>query len=123
MTVLGPLRYISRRAAAGRYDAATAAPDAIITFHPTEPSCRASSSITCTTVSSSTSAPPPTLDTDIWKTPASRRASNSGRGMWRSCSPVSRHCATIGASASARSTHSLVSIAVFTVMAAAPFCL
>jgi hypothetical protein len=78
MTVLGPPRYTSLRATAGRYDAAIAAPDAIITFHPTEPSCRESSSITRTMVSSSTSAPPTALDTDILKTPASRSASKSG---------------------------------------------
>src|SRR5262245_51545593 len=108
MTVLGPPRYTSRRAAAGRYAAAIAVFDAIITFHPTEPSCRASSSITCKTVSSSTSAPPTALAADMVKTPASQRASNSGRGMWRSCSPASRHCAMIGARVRTRSPHTLV---------------
>jgi hypothetical protein len=38
MTVFGPPRYTSRRTAAGRYDVMIAAFDAIITFHPTEPS-------------------------------------------------------------------------------------
>src|SRR5919109_2560627 len=123
MTVLGPPRYTSRRATAGRYDAMTAAFDAIITFHPTEPSWRESSSITCKAVASSTSAPPTAVGTDILKTPASRRASKRGRGTWRACSPASRHCATTGARARARSTHSFVLMAVCVVMDAAPFCL
>src|SRR5262245_55759478 len=121
MTVLGPPRYTSRRAAAGRYAAAIAVFDAIITFHPTEPSCRERSSIACKTVSSSPSAPPTALGADMRKTPAWQRASNSGRGMWHSCSPVSRHCAMIGARVCTRSPHALVLTAVFVVMDTAPF--
>ena len=121
MTVCGPPRYTSRRPASGRYDAMIAAFDAIITFQPTEPSWRESSSIACKMVSSSSAAPPTAVGTDILKTPASRRASNSGRGTWRSCSLASRHCSRTGARARARSTHSLVVTAVFVVMAAAPF--
>src|SRR5262245_30924633 len=97
------------------------APDAIITFHPTEPSCRASSSIACKTVSSSASAPPTALGADMLKIPASQRASKSGRGTCRSCSPASRHCATTGARARARSTHSLVLTAMLVVIDATPF--
>jgi hypothetical protein len=123
MTVFGPLRYTSRRTASGRYDAMIAVFDAIITFQPTEPSWRASSSIVSKTVSSAISAPPTAVGTDILKIPASRRASNSGRGTCRACSPASRHCATTGARARARSTHSPVLTAVVVVMEAAPFCL
>src|SRR5262245_45034750 len=123
MTVLGPPRYTSRRAAAGRYAAAIAVFDAIITFQPTEPSCRERSSIACKTVSSSPSAPPTALSADMRKTPAWQRASNSGRGMWRSCSPASRHCAMIGARVRTRLPHALVLTAVFVVMDTAPFCL
>src|SRR5262245_42738657 len=52
-TVFGPPRYTSLKAATGRYDAMITVFDAIIAFHPTEPSCRDSSSIACKTVSSS----------------------------------------------------------------------
>jgi hypothetical protein len=123
MTVFGPLRYTSRRTASGRYDAIIAVFDAIITFQPTEPSWRASSSIACKTVSSATSAPPTAVGTDMLKIPASRRASNNRRGTCRSCSPASRHFSTTGARARARSTHSFVLIAMFVVKDATPFCL
>jgi hypothetical protein len=106
----GPSAYRASKVFRGSLASSTGASPPIITVHPTEPSARASSSITRISSGRASSAPPWLCGTSIRKQPVAVSCSTRSGGTRRPRSISSARAATAGASAATTSRVPFISL-------------
>ncbi len=106
----GPAAYRASKVSRGSFPKNTGAERPIITVHPTEPSARASSSITRISAGTSSSAPPWLRGTSIRKQPAAVSSSTRSGGTRRPRSISSLRATMAGDNVRTASRHVFVSL-------------